>query len=48
LYRHPILDRRLGLAADFPLLTDGEIEGSLKTFILLGAWLRNLDLILLM
>src|SRR5690242_5740406 len=26
LYRHPILDRRLGLSADYPALTDGEVE----------------------
>jgi len=32
LYRHPILDRRLGLAADFPLLTDSEIEGIIEGF----------------
>jgi NADPH2 dehydrogenase len=32
LYRHPILDRRLGLSADFPLLTDGEIGGLIEDF----------------
>ncbi|HEY4819096.1 MAG TPA: hypothetical protein VIH67_16840, partial [Candidatus Acidoferrum sp.] len=32
LYRHPILDRRLGLAADFPVLTDGEIESIIEDF----------------
>jgi len=32
LYRHPILDRRLGLGADFPLLTDGEIGGIIEDF----------------
>src|SRR6266403_732258 len=32
LHRHPILDRRLGLSADFPLLTDGEIEGLIEDF----------------
>jgi 2,4-dienoyl-CoA reductase-like NADH-dependent reductase (Old Yellow Enzyme family) len=26
LYHHPILDRRLGLSPDYPLLTDGEIR----------------------
>jgi NADPH2 dehydrogenase len=26
LYRHPILDKRLGLSGDYPLLTDAEIE----------------------
>ncbi len=33
LYRHPILDRRLGLTADYPLLTDGEIGGIIADFI---------------
>jgi len=32
LYRHPILDRKLGLPADYPVLTDGEIEGILEKF----------------
>jgi len=32
LYRHPILDRRLGLSANFPVLTDGEIEGIIEDF----------------
>ncbi|MBS1839540.1 MAG: NADH:flavin oxidoreductase [Acidobacteria bacterium] len=32
LYRHPILDRKLGLASDYPVLTDGEIEGILERF----------------
>jgi 2,4-dienoyl-CoA reductase-like NADH-dependent reductase (Old Yellow Enzyme family) len=32
LYRHPILDRKLGLSADYPVLTDGEIEGILEQF----------------
>jgi len=32
LYRHPILDRRLGLPRDFPLLTDGEIGGIIEEF----------------
>jgi NADPH2 dehydrogenase len=32
LYRHPILDRRLKLADDYPLLTDGEIEGIIEDF----------------
>jgi NADPH2 dehydrogenase len=31
-YRHPILDRRLGLPHDFPLLTDGEIGGIIEEF----------------
>jgi 2,4-dienoyl-CoA reductase-like NADH-dependent reductase (Old Yellow Enzyme family) len=32
LHRHPILDRRLGLARDFAVLTDGEIEGIIEEF----------------
>ena len=32
LYHHPILDRRLGLASDFPLLSDGEIEAIIEDF----------------
>jgi NADPH2 dehydrogenase len=32
LYRHPILDRRLNLSSDNPLLTDSEIEGIIEEF----------------
>ena len=32
LYRHPYLDRRLRLPADYPLLTDGEIEEIIESF----------------
>jgi NADPH2 dehydrogenase len=32
LYRHPVLDRRLGLDADYPLLTDGEIRAIIEAF----------------
>src|SRR5271166_5196271 len=32
LYRHPILDRRLNLPPDYPLLTDTEIEGIIEDF----------------
>lgn len=32
LYRHPFLDRRLGLPADFPVLTDPEIEAIIDNF----------------
>lgn len=32
LYHHPILDRKLGLPSDYPVLTDGEIEGILEKF----------------
>ena len=31
-HHHPILDRRLGLPRDFPLLTDGEIGGIIEDF----------------
>ena len=32
LYRHPLLDQRLNLPADYPLLTDGEIESIIEDF----------------
>ncbi|GAC1702152.1 MAG: NADH:flavin oxidoreductase [Candidatus Acidiferrum sp.] len=32
LYRHPVLDRRMNLAADHAVLTDGEIEGIVEQF----------------
>jgi NADPH2 dehydrogenase len=32
LYRHPVLDRRLGLAKDYPVLTDGEITRIIEQF----------------
>src|SRR2546430_3342511 len=32
LYHHPILDRKWGLPAYYPVLTDGEIEGILEKF----------------
>lgn len=32
LYRHPILDRKLGLADDFPVLTDDQIHGIIGDF----------------
>ena len=32
LYHHPILDQKLGLAVDYPLLTDGEIEAIIEEF----------------
>ena len=32
LYHHPLLDRRLNLSADYPLLTDGEIESIIEDF----------------
>jgi NADPH2 dehydrogenase len=32
LYHHPFLDKRLGLPADYPLLTDGEIRQIIEAF----------------
>ena len=32
LYHHPILDRRLGLTADYPVLTDAEVEAIIENF----------------
>jgi 2,4-dienoyl-CoA reductase-like NADH-dependent reductase (Old Yellow Enzyme family) len=32
LYRHPLLDRRLNLPSDYPVLTDGEIESIIEDF----------------
>src|SRR5438552_7985200 len=32
LYHHPILDRRLGLPRDYPILTDGEIGSIVENF----------------
>ena len=32
LYHHPVLDRRLGLAKDYPVLTDGEITRIIEQF----------------
>ncbi len=33
LYRHPVLDRKFGLPADYPLLTDDEIDELVQQFI---------------
>jgi 2,4-dienoyl-CoA reductase-like NADH-dependent reductase (Old Yellow Enzyme family) len=38
LYHHPILDRRLRLHADYPLLTDGEIGGIVESFVHAAKW----------
>jgi len=32
LYRHPILDRRLNLPADYPVLSDGEVRAVIEDF----------------
>jgi NADPH2 dehydrogenase len=42
LYRHPILDRKLNLAADYPVLTDGEIEGIIEDFVAAARAVREL------
>ena len=42
LYHHPILDRRLGLAASYPLLTDEEIEDIIADFHRAAAMTANL------
>ncbi|HZQ92457.1 MAG TPA: DUF993 family protein [Terriglobales bacterium] len=42
LYRHPILDRRLGLSSRYPVLTDGEIEGIITDFHRAGHIAREL------
>ena len=33
LYHHPYLDRKLGLPADYPLMSDAEIEGLVRQFV---------------
>ncbi len=47
LYHHPILDRRLGLPADFPLLTDAEICAMIEDFHRAGraAWNLGFDFV---
>ena len=42
LYRHPILDRKLNLAADYAVLTDGEIEGIVENFVAAARAVREL------
>jgi len=41
LYHHPILDRRLGLIRDYPILTDGEIEAIVEDFHRAAKMARN-------
>jgi 2,4-dienoyl-CoA reductase-like NADH-dependent reductase (Old Yellow Enzyme family) len=47
LYCHPFLDRRLGLPADFPVLTDAEIEAIIENFhrAALMAWQLGFDFV---
>ncbi len=33
LYHHPLLDQKFGIAADYPLLTDAEIDGLIEDFV---------------
>ena len=47
LYHHPLLDRTLKLAPDYPLLTDGEIEAIIEDFhrAALMAWKMGFDFV---
>lgn len=47
LYHHPILDRRLKLPPDYPLLTDGEIESIIEDFhrAAFMAWQSGFDFV---
>jgi NADPH2 dehydrogenase len=47
LYHHPILDRRLKLPPDYPLLTDGEIESIIEDFhrAAVMAWQLGFDFV---
>jgi NADPH2 dehydrogenase len=47
LYHHPILDRRLNLPADYPVLTDAEVEAVIEKFhrAALMAWKLGFDFV---
>lgn len=47
LYRHPILDRRLNLPQDYPVLTDGEIRQIIDSFVRAAkmAWQMGFDFV---
>ena len=47
LYHHPILDRKLGLSADYPTLSDGEIAAIIEDFHRAGktAWELGFDFV---
>jgi NADPH2 dehydrogenase len=47
LYRHPILDRRLGLSPDYPLLSDGDVRSIIEDFHKAGqlAWDLGFDFV---
>lgn len=42
LYRHPILDKRLGLSPDYPLITDGEIRQIIESFHQAAKWAQDM------
>src|SRR5437879_9641121 len=42
LYHHPVLDRRLGLTDDYPVLTDVEVEAIVENFHRAALMARNL------
>ena len=41
LYRHPILDRKLGLKKDYPLMTDDYIDGLIEDFVQASVWAQQ-------
>ncbi len=47
LYRHPILDRRMNLPPDYPLLTDGEIRSIIEQYHVAArmAWELGFDFV---
>jgi NADPH2 dehydrogenase len=47
LYRHPILDRRMNLPSDYPLLTDGEIRSIIEQYHVAAsmAWELGFDFV---
>src|SRR5579884_4424056 len=46
-YHHPILDRRMGLPGDFPILTDAEIESIIGAYVAAAkaAWEAGFDFV---
>lgn len=41
LYRHPLLDKKFGLKADHPVMTDDEIARLIESYIQAAAWARQ-------
>ncbi len=41
-HRHPILDRRLGLAPDYPLVSDGELRAIIEAFVAAARLARSI------